>query len=139
MSELGNLFRDIRGPLSRGEMAKKFSISKATIQKIEDGSTDSETLIKLPTLRKLAKACKLPRAKYLELVRAWIMLKLGDDAMYFDVEPKNIEMKDSEPSVALQLSTLSQNWPHKEQKAILAVVKDPNLRRAVVALANYGS
>lgn len=133
MIHLAQLFVEIRGKESQADMAIRCGLSRATISRIERGTSKKHIGLRIETIRKIRDAYNLPRTKYLELLEAWIRYELGDDFHNFDIHHLQSNLKES-TNILTQITASASDLSKDDQRLILAVSTKPELRKAVKAV-----
>ena len=112
-------------------MAERTGLSLRTINYLELGQP-----VKLGTLRKLAEACGVKNAEWLDLIVSWLRQEAGDDSQSVWIEPKDTTsaLKDGEESqVAKAMQLFSQLNPHDRQEIIRAMER-PEVRACLPSI-----
>lgn len=114
MSELGNLLKKLRGKASQAELAKASGVSARTLVRAENGHD-----VALSTVRTLAKHFKVREAAYANLLKAWALLQLGEDARLLTIESRLPYPKGAFEEFEWEVRGLSQKY----QKELSAALK----------------
>lgn len=130
MSELANKIKTLRASQPQIEFAKRAGLSLRTICKLEAGE-----LVRLETIRQIAKALRLSEAIKLDLLVSWLKLEVGEDFQKLQVGIKEqpLAVRDEE-FLPARIQMLIADTPRKYQEQLHLALQRPEVLRCLPAL-----